>query len=373
MTSRLDPYLDDLARRIDDDREAEIDRAWRAFLDDAVDEPCFVPPERPAAAPGADWPTIPLNDALHDGELMAMRELSRLSGELAQGGRGVLAVRCNFGVGIMASQWGCRPIEMPREQEQLPTPAALGSRDAVRKAIGRGTPALEAGQGGLVWETAERLARALDSREPLRRWVGLVHPDGQGPIDTAELVLGSDLFLAFLDESDLVNELIEAITQQYLAFFGRWFELYPQRDADLGRQPGLRFRGRVMLREDSLMNISPETYREFGFDADQRILNAFGGIVHYCGRGEHFIETVSRLEHLTGVNLTQPHLNDMETIYRHTIDRGLKLIGLRTSEVERALAEDRDLCGRVHCGDSPAAAVSRPAAKTSPMPRKASP
>lgn len=353
MNQQLAPYLDDLARRIDEHREATIDLAWRSFLRDAYDGRFFVPPFREPAPTAVDWPEIPLNEALHDPDRMVLRELTGLSRSLEQGGAAVLGVRCNFGVGIMASQWGCTPIEMPAEQNQLPTPEALPSRDAVRAAIQGGTPPFDAGQGALVWESAERLAEALHSREPLRRWVALFHPDGQGPIDTAELVLGSDMFLAFMDEPELMHDLIAAVTEQYLAFFRHWFELYPQEDEELGRQPGLRFRGRVMIREDSLMNLSPATYREFGFDADQRILDAFGGIVHYCGRGDHFIETVSELDRLTGVNLTQPHLNEMETVYRHTVDKGLKIVGLRQEEVGRAAAAGRDLKGRVQCGGLP--------------------
>ena len=30
---------------------------------------------------------------------------------------------------------------------------------------------------------------------------------------------------------------------------------------------------------------------------------------------------------LTGVNMSQAHLNDMEIIYRNTVDRGIPLVG----------------------------------------------
>ena len=45
-------------------------------------------------------------------------------------------------------------------------------------------------------------------------------------------------------------------------------------------------------------------------------------------------------------NLTQPECNDMETIYRNTVDRGILLLGL---DAAVAAAAGRDLRGRVHC------------------------
>ena len=52
-------------------------------------------------------------------------------------------------------------------------------------------------------------------------------------------------------------------------------------------------------------------------------IDRFGGkgAFHFCGRGEHYIEPMSEMTGLTAVAMTQPHLNDMEVIYRSTVDR----------------------------------------------------
>jgi hypothetical protein len=70
-------------------------------------------------------------------------------------------------------------------------------------------------------------------------------------------------------------------------------------------------------------------------------------VIHFCGRGDHFIEPMSRTQGLTGVNLSQAHLNDMDVIYANTVDKGLSIIGLGA---EAAGAAGRDLRGRVHSG-----------------------
>ncbi|MCF7838105.1 MAG: hypothetical protein K9N49_05700 [Candidatus Marinimicrobia bacterium] len=41
--------------------------------------------------------------------------------------------------------------------------------------------------------------------------------------------------------------------------------------------------------------------------------------------------------------MSQPHLNDMEIIYRHTVDRGIPLLGFSRAAALEALAAGRDL------------------------------
>jgi hypothetical protein len=74
-----------------------------------------------------------------------------------------------------------------------------------------------------------------------------------------------------------------------------------------------------------------------------------GGSVHFCGRGDHYIKHLSEMENLYGVNLSQPEHNDMETIFRNTIDKKIMILGLQHDAAQNALQEGRNLRGRVHC------------------------
>ena len=49
------------------------------------------------------------------------------------------------------------------------------------------------------------------------------------------------------------------------------------------------------------------------------------------------------------INASQPHLNEMESVYRNTVDKGIKLLGFDRQAAEDALAAGRDLHGCVHC------------------------
>jgi len=105
-----------------------------------------------------------------------------------------------------------------------------------------------------------------------------------------------------------------------------------------------------MLRDDSAMNLSPALFDEFIRPYNQRILDAFGGGGdHFCGKGDHFIANLSELEGLHAVAMSQPEYNDMETIFRHTVDKGIKLLALERAAADAAIAAGRDLHGHVHC------------------------
>jgi uroporphyrinogen-III decarboxylase len=104
-----------------------------------------------------------------------------------------------------------------------------------------------------------------------------------------------------------------------------------------------------MLRDDSAMNLSDAMVRQFVLPYDQRLLDAFGGgAIHFCGKGDHFISSMSTLRGLFAINLSQPELNDMERVYRYTVDKGINLLGLAPEAAQQAQSRKRDLHGRVH-------------------------
>ena len=109
--------------------------------------------------------------------------------------------------------------------------------------------------------------------------------------------------------------------------------------------------GRIMIRDDAATNLSPAMYEEFARPCDQRLLDELGGGgIHFCGRGDHLIAKIGQMSGVHAVNTTQPALNNVETIFSSTIDRGINLIGFDREIAEQALRQGRDLRGRVHCG-----------------------
>ena len=347
-TASLDACLDDLEARIDPAQEDANFAAWQTFVRGQVEGPYFQPPLRRPSRPGIDWPGVHINDAQEDYELMMISQLAGVSGMLdGKGSR--LNVRCNYGTGIMPSLFGCRMFEMPRETRTLPTAIPFHDSDQVRRLVDRGVPDIEGGLGAKVFECGRRFQQALASRPKVGKYVCLYHPDVQGPIDVAEVVWGSEIFLAVYDEPQLLHDFLDLVTDTYIAFMRRWYEMVPPPGADWSDHWDFMHPGRLMLRNDSLMNLSPETYVEFIRPRDQRLFDEFGGgAIHFCGRGDHYIEAMCEMRGLGQVDMSQPELNDMEKIFRATVDRGINLNGRLREPVEKAVAAGRPLHGRVY-------------------------
>jgi len=343
---RLRPFLDDLESRIDENEEQANLLAWLDFLEGRCREDVFTPPRRTPRPPRIDWPRISVNRAFEDCESMLLHQFAACSKLLADGGSLRLCVRCNYSTAILPSLFGCGLFMMDEALDTLPTAIPLGSADRVRALLDRGVPDVSTGLGGKVFAAAEMFLDVMRRYERIGQHVALYHPDVQGPIDVAEVVWGSDIFYAFYDETELLRDFLELVTQTYTAFMRRWYALVPPAGA-FSTHWGFMHRGRLMLREDSLMNLSPELYVEFIRPLDQRLFDEFGGgAIHFCGRGDHYIAPMSEMRGLYAVNLSQPHLNDMETICRHTVDRGIVLIGMSPEWVRQA---GRPLLGRVQC------------------------
>ncbi len=338
--------LADLDRRLDDQQEQANAAGWMAFLNDECPDDIFTPPPRVPAPASVEWPRIRTNRTLDDVDKMLLSQLGTCSHVLASGGGQRLCVRCNYGTGIISSLFGCEVFVMPDETGTLPTTRPLGDADKARALLDAGVPDLRGSLGGKVFECAERFLEVFEAYPAIRRHVNLYHPDTQGPMDLAELVWGSDIFYAFHEDQQLLRDVLDLITETYIAFMRAWFEMVPP-DPVANNHWGVMHKGVLMVRNDSLMNLSPEAYVQYVRPMDQRVFDEFGGgAMHFCGRGEHYIEAMSEMRGLTGVNMSQPELNDMETIYRNTVDKKIKLLSFRREAAEQA---NRPLRGQVHC------------------------
>ncbi|NLG28325.1 MAG: hypothetical protein GX557_10465 [Chloroflexi bacterium] len=346
----LTKYLEDLEQRIDQDVEAELEAEWRAFLEGRFTGDIFAPRRARLAPPTLEWPTVLVNDTLDSPEQMVLQQLSVCSVALAEGTGSVLNVRSNFGTGIMPSLFGAEVFVMERSLDTLPTTRPLPNpRVAVQGLIERGVPDQWQSLGAQALAMGRYYRDLFRAYPKIERAMHIYHPDMQGPMDICELLWGSSLFLAILDEPDLVKALLDLVTRTYIAYMDDWDAIVPL-ERDYSAHWGLLMKGTIMLRDDSAMNLSPDTFCEFIEPYNQRLLDYFGGgATHYCGRGDHWISRMPAMRGVYGVNLSQPHLNDMEKVYRHTVDRGIVLLGLQHKAADEALAQGRDLHGLVHC------------------------
>lgn len=323
MLFSLDTYLEDIEQRLDDAVEQRVQDAWRQWMHHENQSAPFDAVHRPAQPSKLEWPHVNINDALQNDDLAVYRQFENVNRFLSNGSSAILRIRPDFGVGSIASAFGAQPYVMPYATDTLPTVQPLGE-DAVKRLLNQPLPGPEAGNFAAINRIAQRY-RAIKNRYPkIARYVHIEQPDLQSPMDNLELLWGSTFFYALYDEPETIHALLRLLSEAMEQSFDRWFACFPE-EASVSSYFMHMDQGCICLRCDSAMNLSPEFYEEFVVPYDGRLLSKYGGIVHFCGRGDHYIEQLSSLKGLYGVNMSQPHLNDMEKIFSSTIDRGIHL------------------------------------------------
>ncbi len=346
----IERYLQDLEQRVDPRVEEELFEQWKVFARGGFYGPVFSPRRPSCVPPSVEWPHVLVNDALGEFEAMALQQLEVCSRSLEEGSGALLAVRCNYGTAILPSLFGGELFLMGREIDTLPACRALpGGSDAIRRLLDQGVPNLATGQGDAVFKMGQYYKAIFAGHPKLSQHIYLYHPDLQGPMNVCEMLWGSSLYVDLYDKPDLVKDFLGLVTETYIRFMRRWNDLVPPPDGAAVHWSMLH-RGCIMVRNDAATNLSPAMYDDFGRPCDQRLLNEFGGGgIHFCGRGDHLISKTADLSGVYAVNVTQPHLNDVETIFRNTIDKDIQLIGFERQVAEEALRRGRDLRGNVHC------------------------
>jgi hypothetical protein len=346
----LEKYLEDLERRIDETVEDTLWLAWKDFTDGRFSGDIFTPRRAKIAPPKVEWPRVKVNETLDNFEMMALQQLRAASELLGTGGGNLLCVRSNYGTGIMPSLFGAEIFVMPEELDTLPTSRTIeGGLDGIRTLIQKGVHDLRAGYGARVLEMAEYFESLFAKYPKVKKYVHHYHPDLQGPMDVCELLWGSNIFVDIYDEPALVHSLLKLVTQTYTQFLKAWAVIVPF-EGDYTVHWEMMHKGHILLRNDSAMNFSPAMYEEFIQPYNQQLFDTLGGGAdHFCGRGDHFIAASSRTLGLNAITMSQPHLNNMETIFQNTVDKGIKLIGLERTCAESAIQAGRDLHGNVHC------------------------
>ena len=211
---------------------------------------------------------------------------------------------------------------MPRETDTLPNARAL-SEEEVMALIDKPLPDAEAGNLASIMRFARNYKKIQEEYPKIAKYIRVEQPDFQGPMDNLELIMGSsEVFYALYDDADAIHALLDKITSAMELFLDNWLALFPENRSYANYFMHVE-EGILCIRDDSAMNLSPEMFSEFIVPYDGRLLKKYGGFVHFCGRGDHFIDLLTEMEGLTGVNMSQPHLNDMEKIYSSTIDRGI--------------------------------------------------
>lgn len=301
----LDEVLRFIEERIDPEHIAGVRNAIKKAL-------CYERCEAPVvkiAFPNARFACYPYRDAFDDMEKMMANEL--VAGNLTSPANyvelrdhTVPMIRADYGAGTLPSLFGIRYRLLDGAK---PWAEPAESPDQIRSIIDRGIPDLYSGLGRKVFDTYAFYREKLRGFPKCESSLAFYHPDIQGPFDVAHLIWGSNIYYALYDEPETVHTLLKLVTETYIKFLKAFKELAGDENGGYVYQWGTLYKGGVVLRDDTAVNLSCEQYDEFVKPYDERILKEFGGgSIHYCGHGLQWLGSMIDSDGMKALNFGQP-------------------------------------------------------------------
>lgn len=339
--AELDRLLQLIAAHLDPDRCAAADERYRRTM-------AGLEPDRPPLVVGATFPAslalpapwdrfrrYPYHVAFKQPLAMLQNQLlSMVATPLALGDDGPLAIRNDHGTIQVASLMGGSWQQL---EDNYPWVEHLTPRsDLEALARGNGAVAVAGGATDHGRATLRAYRDRLAACPPCDELIQISMPDLQGPMDTAELLWGSDLFAELYEQPELIDGLLARVTDTMLAAYDAYRPLASDRlDPVINTQHGYAIPGRLLIRGDSSIMISPKMYREQVMPHDARLLDAVGGgSIHFCGNGQHLIEAMLDIPSLRGLDFGQSAMMDIDTIYALCRPRGVCLTNVQPDREE---------------------------------------
>jgi hypothetical protein len=342
MNTQLLRLLDHLSVKLDPWRQAEIEQLHRQALR-------WEPVRRLPLTfsypipPDAPFQPFPHSKTFEDPQKMLYNELvNGFDASIACRDRldddQPLAIRANFGTVLVASMLGGR---MEQVGENPPWCRPFETIDEFREATELDPLDFSRGWCPRVNERYQFYRQTLDGYPELARLVHLALPDLQGPLDTAELLRGCQLYVDMCVEPEFVARALKKIAQAQVGFASHLLPLLGNGDEPFSHQHAQLICGQILMRDDSAILISPDMYRQHVAGHDAMVLHELGGGgLHACGKAEHVIEEFFALPSIRCLDLGQPELNNIDGIYAKARRR-------RIAMVRGSVRRDELITGRV--------------------------
>jgi hypothetical protein len=284
--------------------------------------------------PWAAWlPDYDMREIHWDSEKMFTHQLKGALGVALSGGDGVPSVRANMGCGLVGGLFGLEqrvfPDKMPWLLERL-------SREQIL--------ALEPGEFTVTDEYRRAMEHMRYMKGMLRGTGVEVYPvDLQGPVDSAHLLCGDELFYALYDDPAFVDHLFDLVHAALARLMEDCLGII-EPEGFVAHYNGLVLPASAPLKisEDTSTLLGREHIFEHCVPRTKALLDHFGGgYIHYCGWNPHLYEAVTEHIQPLGLNFGNPEKHDMAADLRDLAGRGMCYYG----QCEEAVAGEAERDG----------------------------
>ena len=328
----LDRLLEYVEEHIDLHRCSEIDDLYKRSLHyEQVDRPpLYISCEEPFGG----FKLYPYRDSFSDPTKMMHNQLiERVLPGLELDCDNSLSIRVDFGVVTLASIIGAKWL---MKENYYPWVEPLTSCDIIDSLLEAGRVDLTNELGSEVLRFMEFFNRKLAGYPKCRKGIQIEFPGPQGPFNVLYLLRGTDLYYDCYDNRQIVARLMKRLTEITIDHVRQVKPLTVERQSsDLTCQHGYMIRGNVLLRDDSVVLVSPKMYAYLVRPYDSELLETLGGgSIHFCGNGQHLIDSMLEMRIVKGLDFGNHELMDTSAIYEKCAERGISITGLRPSPKE---------------------------------------
>lgn len=226
-----------------------------------------------------------------------------------------LAIRADHGTIQIASLLGGH---WQMHEDSYPWIEPNPSEDFLTRLVADSTPPdFTRGVLNKSLRTMEFYREKLAQFPPCAEAIQVSLPDLQGPLDIAEQLWGSEIMVGLYESPELFDQLLARLVAVMPLVIEKYRPLSKDHlDPAANTQHGYNIPGRLLIRNDSAIMLSPGMYAERVRPHDARLLDALGGgAIHFCGNGRHLIEPMLRIPALRGLDFGEPDRMDVGRIY----------------------------------------------------------
>jgi hypothetical protein len=241
-------------------------------------------------------------------------------------------VRANFGTVVIASLFGGK---VEQRGDNPPWVRHFETTEEFKTIFEKDPLDFSQGICPKVIDRYRIYSEILSGYPNLQKCVQLVLPDLQGPLDSLELLRGSEIYSDFIINSAMVDNGLRQMAEGQVGLAKHLQQFITKREDGFSNQHAVPIKGNILIRNDSAIMISPEMYANQVAQHDEFALNEMGGGgIHSCGKIDFNIHEIFHLPSIQSFDFGQSYLNDIDSVYPLAREMKIPLLRIRPNREE---------------------------------------
>ena len=160
-------------------------------------------------------------------------------------------------------------------------------------------------------------------------------PDLQGPLDSLELLRGSEIYTDFILDPEMIDNGLQLMAKAQIGF-AKHLQPFMSSDIDgYSYQHAIPIKGNILIRNDSAIMISSDMYAAQVAPHDEFVLKKMGGGgIHSCGKIDFNLSEILNLPSIECFDFGQSYLNDVNLVYPLAREMKIPLLRIRPKKEE---------------------------------------